>query len=230
MAVVRYPNETFINLLSNTDQVILLDANIIIPPDRTNVFNHDRCRVSLEQYSNDFLNHILDIFPNAAIHESVYNEICVTSELKKYVDNKINSNMLRVLYDNMLNQNEKSMMDTVEGAISPFTKYDPIKDNSSDKGEVKSISYAVAKGYLYFSTNDIEVVGLFQNDALDTYLNNIGAITLYELIYYVYRVKGSSKLLKGIYKLLYYLTDKEKKQNPNWSEFTAILDGAYQHH
>lgn len=166
------------------------------------------------------------IIPNIAIHESVYDEISYKESIKSYVDEKINNSdgHIIILYDKDLTKEEELIRRTVEDKISIFTNYNASIDNRMDRGEVKSISFSIAKGYIYFSTNDSNVISLIERSELQTYLHSLGSIRLYELIYAIKALHGNSNILKGLYKLMYNLTKNEKRINPDW---TTFIDNCY---
>lgn len=50
-----------------------------------------------------------------------------------------------------------------------------------------------------------------------TGLDNIQAVKMYELIFYLHKVcEGNKKALRMLYKYQYFLTGREKQMNPNW--------------
>lgn len=58
--------------------------------------------------------------------------------------------------------------------------------------------------------------------------DNLCAIQMYEIIYYMYRLKVSStKDLRMLYKYQYHLTKSEKRINPQWSAFLIEMDKLY---
>ena len=61
-----------------------------------------------------------------------------------------------------------------------------------------------------------------------TGLDNVQAIKMYELIYYLFKLdSGDKKSLRMLYKYLYHLTRNEKRTNPAWSEFIEAMNGLY---
>ena len=62
-----------------------------------------------------------------------------------------------------------------------------------------------------------------------TRLEEMGLIQMYELIYYLHKTgKYNSKELRTLYKYQYYLTGREKQQNPEWGVFIQKMDELYQ--
>ena len=124
------------------------------------------------------------------------------------------------------------MRDTIESRIASHTKYEPLLDNKDDRGEVKSLSYIAAKGLLYFAANDNNAIQLIEkSEEWSTGLDNVKAIKMYELIYYLYRNNLADKTaMKMLYKYQYYLSEREKSTNPGWGDFSsnmAILYKSY---
>ncbi|MBK5252990.1 MAG: hypothetical protein JJE03_00735 [Peptostreptococcaceae bacterium] len=229
MAKVIIPNQEFIELLKDKSQTVIIDANLIIPPDRSDLDlkNSASLNIPFEKYKDAFIEPLLSVFSNVAIHEAVYREISETEIIKKYIDIKITSGEIILLKDDDLTPNEKSIRNTIEEKISQFTNFNPHMDNRNDRGEVKSISYAVAKKLIYFSTNDSNAISLINRTELNPFLHSLGAIKVYELIYAIRVFHKNSNLLKGIYKLLYYLTTNEKKVNSDWGTFFNECEKEY---
>ncbi len=229
MAKVIIPNQKFIDLLKDKNQTVIIDANLIIPPDRSsvNVRNSSSLQLAFEKYKTEFLKSLLEVFPNIAIHEAVYNELVEIDEIKKYIDDNIENGTITLLKDDDLTSTEESLRSTVEDSIAQFTNYNPHIDNRNDRGEVKSLSYAVAKELVYFSTNDSNAISLISRQELEPYLHSLGAIKFYELIYAIRVFHGNSKMLRGLYKLLYYLTNREKSVNYDWATFFDECEKAY---
>jgi len=229
MAKVNIPNNSFIDLLINKNQIVVIDANLIIPPDRSsiNVKNSSRLIIPFVKYKTEFLEPLLKVFPNLAIHEAVYNELIENYEIKEYIDAKIENKEMIILRDDELTSTEEFLRNTVESSIAQFTNYNPHIDNRNDRGEVKSLAYAVAKELVYFSTNDSNAISLITRHELKPYLHSLGAIKVYELIYAIRVFHGNSKMLRGLYKLLYYLTAQEKSLNHDWATFFDECEKAY---
>lgn len=229
MSKIIIPNKYFIDLLKDKNQTVVIDANLIIPPDRSNLSrqNGKHLKIEFEQYRKSFIEPIIKYFPSIAIHESVYTEIAVQDSLKEYIDNKIQEGSIKLLKDDDLNDSQRIIRETVENKIAQFTKFNPSLNNSSDRGEVKSLSYAVAKDLIYFSTNDSNVISLIERNELNTYLHSLGAIKVYELIYVIRISEGNSKVLKGLYKLLYHLTKTERARNHDWANFIEECNKHY---
>ncbi|GAU79586.1 hypothetical protein [Fusibacter sp. 3D3] len=229
MAKVIIPNQKFIDLLIDKSQTVVIDANLIIPPDRSSIkLSHAASlKLSFDKYKEDFLNPLFSVFPSIAIHEAVYAEIIETDVIKEYIDHKIESKTITLLRDQDLSSEEESLRNTVEGSIAQFTNYNPYIDNRKDRGEVKSLSYAVAKELVYFSTNDSNAISLILRQELEPYLHSLGAIKVYELIFAIRIFHGNLKILKGLYKLLYYLTAREKEINHDWATFCDECEKEY---
>lgn len=87
-----------------------------------------------------------------------------------------------------LTEVEKILRDTIESRIASHAKYEPLLDNKDDCGEVKSLSYIAVKGLIYFAANDNNAIQLIEkSEEWSTGLDNVQAIKMYELIYYLYR-------------------------------------------
>lgn len=229
MAKVIIPNNNYIDLLNDKIQTVVIDANLIIPPDRSSInsINGAKLKVPFEKYSHFFIDPVLRIFKSIAIHEAVYEELVVIDQIKEYIDIKISSGQIKYLENKNLNNSEKQIYDTVEKSVSQFTNYNPSTNNSADRGEVKSIAYAVAKNLLYFSTNDSNAISLLERSDLEPYLHSLGAIKIYELIYTIRKIEGNNNAIRGLYKLLYHITSWEKKNNFTWEEFVLECEKHY---
>ncbi len=56
----------------------------------------------------------------------------------------------------------------------------------------------------------------------------MGLLQMYEMIYYLYREgKYDSKGLRLLYKYQYFLTRREKAQNPEWGMFVEGMKRLY---
>ena len=61
-----------------------------------------------------------------------------------------------------------------------------------------------------------------------TGLDNLQAVKMYELIFYLHTTnRGDKKALKMLYKYQYYLTRREKQMNPEWGLFTSAMEALY---
>ena len=203
-------NPALISIIKDPDQVITVDANFMIPPFRE---QFALPIIRFTQFKEIWLDPIFTAFSNLAIHESVYEELVGTA-LQTYVNTKRDSIPpgILIFYDSSLNEIELILRDTIEAKISVLTKYDPLLDNKDDRGEVKSLSYIAVKGLLYFASHDNNAIQLIEkSEAWSTGLDNVQAIKMYELIYYLYKKNlGDKKALKMLYKYQYYLTANEQ--------------------
>lgn len=220
-------NPALVSLLENSEQTIFLDANFIIPPDRTKIGAKP---ISFEKYCEIWLEPVFDTFPDLAIHESVYDEL-VAGNVKNYADSKCQESppKLTIYFDAGLNAAEASLMQTYINKISPFSKYTPILKNSDDKGEVLSLAYMASKGFLYFASGDSLPMQLIRRaDELGTGLQNMKLLEMFDVIYYLCKMgKYDNKGLRLLYKYQYYLTKKEKLQNPEWGDFMKKMNLLY---
>lgn len=216
----------FIFLIENPNTVITLDANILIPPDRS----ISKKSISFDTYKEIWLSPLFSSFTNIAIHESVYEEL-VMGNIKKYVDSLITSTppKIEILSDSSLSNTERFLRNTFEQKISFHTKYNPIIDNKDDRGEVKSLAYIAVKGLTYFAAHDSNVIQLIEKAELwSTGLDDLDAVKFYEILYHLYKTSPEkSKGFKMLYKYLYYLTEKEHKENMEWGEFILAMDRLY---
>ncbi len=217
----------FKSLFDDPGMIVFLDANIFIPPDRS---DWGVKPYRFEQYKEIWLEPMLNEFSGLALHESVYEELVATS-VKNYVDEqaKIEPPLLRIYRDVDLSEPEKAMMNTYIRKLAVHSLYDPGLDNSKDRGEVRSLSYMAVKEYLYFSAHDSLPIKLIKEaDKLNTGLDNMSVVQVYELIYYLYQTgKYDNKSLRALYKYLYFLTKNEKKTNPEWGVFVQEMNALY---
>ncbi len=221
------PNPALESIFNNPDQVITLDANFLIPPDRS---KFGARAFDFENFKLIWLNPIFEAFSKLAIHEAVYDELLLPS-IKSYIDANINNvpPLLIIHKDSSLTLEEHVLRDTIEEKIYPLTKYDPILNNKDDCGEVKSLAFIAVKGLLYFAANDSNAIKLIEHaEKLETRLDNVQAIKMYELIFYLYRTDQSDKKgLRILYKYQYYLTKHEKNANPEWGKFIEAMESLY---
>lgn len=215
------------SLLENPDQIILLDTNFLISPDRSNLGARV---IPFKHYCQIWLDPLFEMFPNLAVHESVYDEL-IDAATKGYVDRKINNipPLLKVFSDSLLSEVECALMQTYINKLSPYSKYIPERDNTSDRGEVKSLSYMAVKKLLYFAAHDSLPLNLIGKAAeLGTGLEGISSLQMYEVIYFLYKSKNfDSQGLRSLYKYQYRLTKKETTQNPEWGEFIKRMVQLY---
>lgn len=220
-------NPALVSLIGNSSQLITLDANFLIPPDRSKI-----CKRSFNYllFKEVWLDPIFATFPKIAIHEAVYDEL-VMSNIRNYVDMMLSENPPRMIIhrDSELSTTERILRDSIEEKIYPLTNYDPKINNKDDRGEVKSLSYIAVKGLLYFAAHDNAALQLIENACIwSTGLDNVQAIHMYELIYYLYsKSLTDNKSLRMLYKYQYFLTDHEKAINPEWGEFIKIMSTLY---
>lgn len=146
------PNPALISIIENPEQIITLDANFLIAPDRRPITKRG---IRFEQFTEIWLDPIFSAFPKLAIHEAVYDELVGISP-QNYVEAKKDNDPPEIIIhmDSSLNEVEKVLRDAIETRISSHTKYEPLLDNKDDRGEVKSLSYIAVKGLLYFAAND----------------------------------------------------------------------------
>jgi len=226
MKVNLSSNPAMISIIENPNQIITLDANFIIPPYRREA----RIEISFSKFKKIWVDPIFEIFPNLAIHEAVYDEF-VADSIKLYIDEKINYDPPKLIVhrDSSLSPEEQVLRDTIEELLSPHTNYSPEANNKADRGEVKSLSYMAVKDLLYFLAHDSNAIQLIdKSERWNTGLDNVQAIKMYELIYYLLKMNKSSKdNLRMLYKFQYYLTKTERSYNPEWGVFIEEMDRLY---
>lgn len=220
-------NPALRNLIENPGRTVFLDANFFIPPDRS---NPDVKPFRFDDYAHIWLDPLFAEFSGLSIHESVYAEL-VEERVKNYADCKAQGNpsRLRIYYDSQLSEVERALMCTYMDRLAVHSQYDPDRDNAKDRGEVRSLSYMAVKGFLYFAANDALTIRLILNaHQLDTGLEDMGIIQMYELLYYLCRTdKYSVKELRKLYRYQYYLTENDKRQNSEWGAFIRSMDALY---
>lgn len=226
---VKNINPALVEMINNPEQIVFLDANIFIPPDRSALAKHINA-FRFEDYKNAFLEPLLQEFPRLAVHETVYQEI-VAETVKTYVDNLIteDNKHLEVHYDKALSENEKALLAVFLSKLSVHSGYDPAADNAKDRGEIRSLPYMAVKQYLYFAANDALPIRLIKNaEELQTSLDGMGVIQPYELIFFLHKKnKYDGKMLRILYKYLYYLTTRDKAENPDWGSFIESMEKLY---
>lgn len=103
-------NTAFLSLIQNPDQIVFLDANVFIPPDKRNLGATDR--VHFPVYKNLLLTPLFQAFPPLSIHEAVDKEIIVENiEVRAFVDEKISDSTyhMTVYKDTDLDENSLSI-------------------------------------------------------------------------------------------------------------------------
>ena len=109
---VEVVNSSFLSLIKYPGQTVFLDANFLIPPDRSGLPSLVKINpYRFEDFKNNWLEPLLAEFSGIAIHESVYEEL-VDSKIKGFADRKINDtpSKLKIFFDSDLTDNEKSIM------------------------------------------------------------------------------------------------------------------------
>jgi hypothetical protein len=77
-------NEGLVSILKNSKKLILIDANILIPPDRSEE-NKAIKPVNFEFYNMYWIEPFIDTFKPIGIHDAVYREFELNS-IKKLVE------------------------------------------------------------------------------------------------------------------------------------------------
>lgn len=224
-----YKNEALVSLIKNPNQPLVVDANFFIPPDRSKE-NKKIKPIHFKSFKSIWLDNLIDTFKPIIIHEAVYEEF-QTKDVKNLVDENINKKppFIIIVKDSDLNKNEELIRKTIEEKISKHTQYEPVLDNKDDRGEVKSLSYIAVKNLLYFCSQDANSIRLIEEaEKLDTNLESVSAIRMYEILYYfIINNIGNKDLLRVLYKYMYYSTNSDKNINPSWIEFKESMDKLY---
>lgn len=221
-------NDAVLAIIKDTSGKVFLDANIFIPPDRTKL--GAKRAIEFGFYRETILAPLFDNWSGLAIHESVFEEL-VEGEVKSFADemnNRIPSK-LEIHYNSGLSENEKNLYNTNVDKLSQYSDYQPDIDNSDDRGEILSLSYMAVKEYIYFSANDHLPISLITRAVeLETGLDYMNVIQMYEIIYVLFKLGLSdNEKLRKLYKYMYYSTNRDKKDNPCWSDFIDAMNSIY---
>lgn len=226
---IRDVNPAFQSIIQNPGQTVFLDANFFIPPDRSKIKNIKP--YPFEYFKEIWLIPLLGEFSGLSVHESVYDEL-VEERVRTYVNEQSDSNPQRIkmYYDSELNSKEMALLNYYIAKIAVHSQYDPYRDNAKDRGEVKSLSFMAVKQFLYFAANDALPIRLIRDAVkLNTGLDNMGIVQMYELIYYLYKTgRYNNKALRGLYKYQYYLSPGDKRENHEWGVFVEQMDKLYE--
>lgn len=223
------PNPGFQDLLENPNELLVVDANFYLPPNRTNI--GARQAYLFDDYKKIWVEPMHKRFPNLAIHEAVLEELvedgparfaneCLTAPVPP---------MLRLLRDTDLTETEEAVRATKEQWIARYTNYDPVRDNKQDRGEVKSLAHMGTVGYTYFSSNDAKALRLVEEaERLGTSLDDLRTIHFYEGIYYLHKMGDIGRdAARNLYRYHYHLTRREKSRNPSWDTFCSEMYNLY---
>lgn len=227
---IKNENVALVSIVNNNKQQLTVDANFLIPPDRSEEVKQGIIRAySFEKFKSIWIEPLLTTFSNITIHEAVYGELHSYSHTYIYTELKEPTPRITVLEDSKLTEPEKIVRDTIEEKIAKNTQYNPVIDNKDDRGEVKSLAYIATKGLPYFCSHDSNAIRLIEKaDELDTNLQAVGAVKTYEIIYYLLRAgKGNAEGLRSMYRYMYHLTKSDKAVNPAWGEFVEQMDKLY---
>lgn len=221
-------NPALVSLFNDPDQVITLDANFLIPPDRQ---IHSIKSIPFPLFQAFWLDPIFATFHNLAIHEAVLDEL-VSLDIRTFLQNKMDAKPSEIVIhkDSELTKNEQMLRDSIEDKIFPYTHYHPQINNRDDRGEVKTLAYIAVKGLLYFASHDYNAIQLVEKaESWSTGLDTVQAIKMYEILFFLYvRNPSLQKSLRMLYKYQYYLTNREKSANPEWGVFIKDMEFLYQ--
>ncbi|ERI10362.1 hypothetical protein [Aneurinibacillus aneurinilyticus] len=226
---IENANPALLSLIDNYRQVLTLDANFFIPPDRSKE-NKKIPTLDFNLFKKHWLTPLILTFPYLSIHQAVYDEF-QTGSVRDFVTQKISGNpsSIMLLRDEELDSQEKIVRNSLEISIARPTRYSPGIDNKDDRGEVKSLAHIATKGYLYFCSHDSNALRLIDDASeLQTNLDNVLSIRTYEIQYYLLRMEMAEKgFIRSLYKYMYYLTESDKKHNLSWEEFCNGMDTLY---
>jgi len=224
---VATKNPALESLFNDPNQVITLDANFLIPPNRQ-IYSIQSIPFSLFQAI--WLDPIFETFSHLAIHEAVRDEL-ISLDIKTFIQNKENTSPPQIIIhkDSELTEIEQMLRDSVEARIFPYTNYHPQINNRNDRGEVKTLAYIAVKDLIYFAAHDYNAIQLVEKAELwSTGLDAVQAIKMYEIIFFLYvKVPSIRKSLRILYKYQYYLTKYEKSTNPEWGVFIKAMGYLY---
>ena len=221
-------NDAVKTIARDKKTTVFLDANILIPPDRTRVGAKNPIKFSF--YRETILDPLFTNWDSISLHEAVYDEL-VADEVKLYAEEMINREPSRLVvhYNTELVEKENFLYRAVVDKLSQFSNYLPDINNSDDRGEILSLAFMSVKNYVYFSANDHLPINLISKaEELGTGLDCMNIIQMYELIYILHIFKLSSdEKLRIIYKYMYYATNRDKSNNPSWHDFLMKMDSLY---
>ena len=128
---VQKKNPALESVFAAPEQTIFLDANFFIPPDRSVMGTKP---IPFLKFCEIWLDPIFDVFPNLAIHESVYREL-VTDMVRDYVDSRQKEKppRLRVYTDAELSEVEMALMQAYISKLALYSQYIPERDNAKDR-------------------------------------------------------------------------------------------------
>lgn len=220
-------NRALESIFNDPTQIIFLDANFFIPPDRG---IPGVKFIDFPLFSRVWLDSIFEEFSSLSVHETVMKEL-VDIETKEYSRKQLNTipSRLKVYEDDYLTKREKALLGTYIHKLSVFSKYEPEFDNSSDRGEIRLLSFMAVKNFLYFASNDnLPALLIGHAKELHTGLENMELLRMYDVIFYLHHTgRYTDKGLRLLYKYQYYLTKSEKSKNPNWFSFIEQMNDLY---
>jgi hypothetical protein len=147
-------------------------------------------------------------------------DMCLQFQMKIWMNLKPSSNVRVTMKVNVTSSNS--------GLKSIFKHPDQIITMDA-RGEVKALAYIAVEELPYFAANDSNAIQLVEKaEEWTTGLDNVQAIKMYELIYYLHNMNfGDKKSLRMLYKYQYNLTPYEKRNNPEWGQFVEGMDSLY---
>ena len=111
-------NHALESLFSDFEQIIFLDANLLIVPDRSRVGARS---VAFDKYMEYWLIPLFNEFSNLSVHETVYEEL-IDRQVKQFVDEMMadSPSRLRIYSDYELTTVEKTLLDYLIQKIAPI--------------------------------------------------------------------------------------------------------------
>ena len=109
---LKKANLSLVSIFENPNQIITIDANFLIPPNRS---RYAKKSFNFALFKKVWIEPIFNEFPKLAIYESVYDEL-VGMELRNYVENLRQENPPKIIihFDSELTEIERFLRDTVE--------------------------------------------------------------------------------------------------------------------
>ena len=102
---INSTNKALISLINNPKQLLVVDANFFIPPNRS---REQLKPISFKSFKSVWLDHLINTFNPIIIHEAVYEEF-QTKDVKDFVDNCMKNipQLVNIVKDSDLNSMEQ---------------------------------------------------------------------------------------------------------------------------
>ena len=113
----RRVNPALVSIYKDPNQVITLDANFLIPPDREALSVK---AIPFDLFHTTWLDSIFTLFPALAIHEAVQDEV-VSLQEKAFIQEMLDESIpkITILKDSQLSSIESILRATIEEKSSP---------------------------------------------------------------------------------------------------------------